>query len=50
MFCTTSGAKYFPDEVLAAHHYVQRILADFYDDRRSVESLLIAGRHLPSPS
>lgn len=30
------------DEVLAAHHYVQRILEDFYDDRTSVETLLIA--------
>lgn len=29
------------DEVEASHHYTQRILEDFYDDRESVESILI---------
>jgi hypothetical protein len=29
-----------PEEVEAAHHYAQRILEDFYDDRPSVESIL----------
>ena len=28
------------DEVEDAHHYTQRILEDFYDDRATVESLL----------
>jgi hypothetical protein len=28
------------DEYEAAHHYTQRILEDFYDDRPSVEALL----------
>lgn len=31
-----------PDEVTLAHHYVQRITEDFYDDRASVEPVLIA--------
>lgn len=29
-----------PEEVEASHHYVQRILEDFYDDRASVEAIL----------
>ena len=37
------------DEVEAAHHYVQRILEDFYDDRPSVENILSAKGRLPSP-
>ena len=28
------------DQVTAAHHYIQRILEDFYDDRQSVEAIL----------
>jgi hypothetical protein len=31
-----------PEEVFAAHHYVQRIIADLYDDRSSVEAVLKA--------
>ncbi len=38
-----------PDEVDAAHHYVQRILEDFYDDRASVEAILKAKGRLPTP-
>lgn len=30
------------EEVEAAHHYVQRILEDLYDDRESVEAVLTA--------
>lgn len=29
------------EEVEAAHHYSQRILEDFYDDRKSVETILV---------
>lgn len=29
-----------PEEVLLAHHYVQRVAEDLYDDRDSVESIL----------
>ena len=37
-----------PEDVEAARHYCQRILEDFYDDRASVEQLLItAGRKIP---
>ena len=32
-----------------AHHYAQRILEDFYDDRPSVEALLIAKGRLKTP-
>ncbi len=35
------------EEVEAAHHYSQRILEDFYDDRPSVEALLIEKKRLP---
>jgi hypothetical protein len=39
------------DEVEAAHHYTQRILEDLYDDRTTVESILIAkGRLLKEVS
>ena len=33
-------------EVAAAHHYVQRILEDFYDDRESVEAILVAKQRI----
>ena len=29
------------DEVEASHHYAQRLLEDFYDDRESVEKILV---------
>ena len=35
-----------PEEVEAAHHYVQRILEDFYDDRPSVEKVLVSKNRL----
>jgi Arc/MetJ-type ribon-helix-helix transcriptional regulator len=35
------------DEVTVALHYLQRILEDLYDDRQSVEALLIAAGRLP---
>ncbi len=37
------------DEFDQAHHYAQRILEDFYDDRPSVEALLIAKGRLRTP-
>jgi Domain of unknown function (DUF4145) len=37
-------------EVDTAHHYVQRILEDFYDDRPSVEAILIANNKLSFPA
>jgi hypothetical protein len=30
------------DEFSLAHHYVQRVIEDFYDDRSSVEAILIS--------
>jgi len=36
-----------PADVLAAHHYAQRILEDFYDDRASVLKLLLAKGRTP---
>lgn len=37
------------EEVLLSHHYVQRILEDFYDDRPTVESVLVSkGRIIPT--
>ena len=36
-----------PEEVEAAHHYVQRIAEDFYDDRPIVEALLKAKGRIP---
>lgn len=37
------------DEYELAHHYVQRIAEDFYDDRTSVEKLLQSVGKLPPP-
>jgi hypothetical protein len=37
------------DEFEQAHHYAQRILEDFYDDRTSVEALLISKGRLKPP-
>jgi len=39
-----------PDEVALAHHYVQRICEDLYDDRLSVEAILTAKKRIPAPS
>jgi len=36
-----------PDEYAAAHHYIQRIIEDFYDRRAEVESVLRAAKRLP---
>jgi hypothetical protein len=36
------------EEVIAAHQYSQRILEDFYDDRGSVEAILVAKGRLPA--
>ena len=36
------------DDVEAAHHYVQRILEDFYDDRGSVLALLRNAKRVPN--
>lgn len=38
------------DEVDASHHYAQRILEDFYDDRETVASILISKGKISSPS
>lgn len=38
------------DEIENSHHYVQRILEDFYDDRKAVEAILIAKGRLKSQS
>lgn len=37
------------DEFDQAHHYAQRILEDFYDDRPSVEALLIEKGRIKAP-
>lgn len=37
------------DEFDQAHHYAQRILEDFYDDRPSVEALLIEKGRMKAP-
>ncbi len=37
------------DEVSSAHQYGQRILEDFYDDRPSVEAILIAEQRIQPP-
>ena len=37
------------DEVEDSHRYMQRILEDFYDDRPTVEAVLIAKGKLPAP-
>lgn len=34
------------EEVDLAHHYAQRILEDFYDDRSAVEKILIAKKRI----
>lgn len=39
-----------PDEFETAHHYTQRILEDFYDDRQTVEKILIAKKRIPDPT
>lgn len=37
------------DEVIDSHHYLQRIMEDFYDDRDAVEAILVArGRLAPA--
>lgn len=38
------------DEVEDSHRYTQRILEDLYDDRKTVEAVLIAKKRLPDPS
>jgi hypothetical protein len=37
------------EEYEAAHHYVQRIVEDFYDHRAEVEATLIKAGRLPNP-
>lgn len=37
------------DEYEAAHHYVQRILEDFYDHRGEVEAILVKAKRVPAP-
>jgi hypothetical protein len=37
------------DEVENSHRYTQRILEDLYDDRPTVEALLVAKNKLPTP-
>ena len=37
------------DEFGDAHHYAQRILEDFYDDRATVEALLIEKNRIKPP-
>ena len=37
------------DEVEDAHRYMQRILEDLYDDRATVEAILIANGRLTAP-
>lgn len=37
------------EEFDQAHHYAQRILEDFYDDRPLVEALLIAKGRMKAP-
>jgi hypothetical protein len=36
------------EEVIAAHQYTQRILEDLYDDRVTVENILIANNRIQS--
>jgi hypothetical protein len=38
------------DEVEDAHRYMQRILEDLYDDRKTVETILVAKKRLPEPT
>lgn len=42
--------KVAEDEVEDAHRYMQRILEDLYDDRRTVEAILIAKGRLQPPA
>ena len=35
-----------PEEVYQSHHYVQRVAEDFYDDRPSVEAILVSRKRL----
>lgn len=37
------------EEVEAAHHYTQRIIEDFYDNRKEVEAVLIAKNRITVP-
>ena len=37
------------EEVESAHQYTQRILEDLYDDRPTVEAILVAKSRLPAP-
>jgi Domain of unknown function (DUF4145) len=37
------------EEVESAHRYSQRILEDLYDDRNTVEALLVSKNRLPAP-
>jgi hypothetical protein len=37
------------DEVQSSHRYTQRVLEDLYDDRSTVEAVLIAKKRLPIP-
>jgi hypothetical protein len=37
------------DEVEDSHRYTQRILEDLYDDRPTVEAILVAKKRLPTP-
>lgn len=39
-----------PEEFDAAHHYTQRILEDFYDDRPTVEATLTAKKRISLPA
>lgn len=38
-----------PDEVFLSHRYVQRVIEDFYDDRKSVVSILMAKGRIKEP-
>jgi hypothetical protein len=38
------------DEVAAARHYTQRMLEDFYDDRATVEGILVAKKRVEPPA
>jgi len=38
------------EEVEAAHHYTQRIIEDFYDNRKEVEAVLIAKNRIVAPN
>lgn len=38
------------DEVAAAHHYVGRVIEDLYDDRPTVEKVLISIKRLQTPA